>query len=335
MIKILLVIFIIAGIFIALIITGNLTYARPNYPVSISSSRILHVAGYMDSYLTRNEALMVTVSFKGTNPNNIESDNYLLVGMFTTGFSGTTDGLDYGYEAALVLYHNGSIYLLSAVYEVCEVWIAYPEPFGCSLFIPYTIILKHDLIPLNINVNDNVTLFMVWGLDNVLRWYYMINGINSTLTLYDTYHPKAGQLHYFAVGTITIGPYNTFVKYFQFGVESKYSIGNYWIARIYRPAFANYTQHCNASGLSTLPTINIKPQSCYDDFPLNLKWKLVDKAVVTQGSNAYLDDTWRWGSSDFKNVFAQSKDLLANTPPYEIAFFYNVNTISEGTSLWH
>ena len=64
------------------------------------------------------------------------------------------------------------------------------------------------------------------------------------------------------------------------------------------------------------------------------KWIPVDLAVTTQGDICYLDWDWMWGGTPYQGVSAKYyRNPLEN--PYEVEFFYNGQTLSPGTVLWH
>jgi len=103
-------------------------------------------------------------------------------------------------------------------------------------------------------------------------------------------------------------PFGHYVYYYQFGVISSTVIDDsHWSVRLSNPLMMK------------------KPER---------KWIPVDLAVTTQGNICYLDWDWMWGGAPYQGVSAKYyKNSFED--PYQAEFFYNGQTLSPGTVLWH
>lgn len=222
-------------------------------------------------------AVRTTVSFRGTSQSDVQSNNDLFAGMFVTGFS-SADLTDYGFRAEAVLPVAGSTYLVAQVIETCE------AP-GCAIggLSPHWKLLNQTEVPLSFSASDNVTLEMKWS-SGTVTWYYQVNG--GTNSSYHSYTMPSDSRHYFVIGTTA--PPNDYVRYFYFGIESQYNIGNTgWKVGIYNPQYSN--------GTGT--------------------WTSVAQADSSMGNHAYYDYIIRWDGGAYTGVLVCYADSMSCSFP--------------------
>lgn len=277
-----------------------------------SALHVSYVLGYyyVGAYMKSSShwevnAVMATVSFKGTIQSQIQSTNSLSAGIFENGATGT-NGLDYAYSATLNFPGSGSMNIEATVTKVCEGF----NPCG---LVPYEIV-QYDHVPTTPTLSpaDNVTLEMK-GNSTGITWYYSVNG--GTNSSFGSWKPASGSgIHTkFEVGTFNVnllnGLWQVKAKYFQFGVLSRLNTGNTgWKVNILNP------QYLNSSGGS---------------------WHIVLHSTLAQGSNAWLDDFWRWGGFDYGNTTACYADSsICSLPSYDVSIKTSSSTISDGVDLW-
>jgi hypothetical protein len=157
-----------------------------------------------------------------------------------------------------------------------------------------------------------VTLGAEWDSEGYVHYWVFAEGFNFTLPAVNVAGlPNCETMQrQFWSGNMGAGgfPFGHYVYYFQFGVISPTIISDsHWSVRLSNPQMMK------------------KPER---------KWIPVDLAVTTHGDICYLDWDWMWGGAPYHGVSANYyRNPFEN--PYEVEFFYNGQTLSPGTVLWH
>jgi hypothetical protein len=252
------------------------------------------VSAYMTSSYFPVVALQAHFTFGGTNPSVIQSDNHLYIGIYSTVFSATISGQDYGYEALVVLTNTGYMYLGAQVYQVCE------GNAGCGT--PSEKVIFRTTSSPSMGVNDQIMLLMFFSGPTVY-WYYQIN--SNLAYQYASFNPPSDSQLQFEVGTYVAWNGVT-AKYFQLGLESDYNIGHSgWYATI--------------------------SQGQYE---YNGYWCGIPQAKAAQGTDSFMDYWWKWGGSDYTGVDAFYQHNVGFPFNYIEYYWSGSTTLGDGTLLW-
>lgn len=272
---------------------------NPNATLAATATTWPHVGGYMTGSRFGVPAVQVTVSFAGTTPSSIQSNNRLIAGIFDTVFDSTTSGLDYGYRNDVVLTNTGSMYVIGDAWKFCE---GYP-PFTQCGSTPTQQLLYNTYTWITASVSSSITLKLAYDSYGVVHWFYQVDA--GPMTEYGYFIPPSTSQRQFMVGTYYVWFNGHTAKYFQFAIESDYNIGHGgWYALISNPKYF-----------------------------LNGAWSLVPQARAVQGGDAFLDARWLWGGADYTNVNGQYQYNSA-IGPYKLKLFYTTSTLTNGQLLW-
>jgi hypothetical protein len=208
----------------------------------------------------------VTVDFAGTNLTTIQSDNFLSAGIGIHSAGCCVDGIDYSYRFDVYLFHGGGETLAASAWEVCD------DNAACGGH-SWKVLMFFESSPLeHAAIGDNLSLRMEWvhvpaGAEVV--WTYSVGG--DRFTNYTSFSAPKAENPNFNTGVLsggTIGPQQRASYFFQFGVMSRYPVGQAgWTVEL----------RCPALFVSA--------------------WTCVDHAKTLTGDQSYWKIFWRWGES--------------------------------------
>jgi hypothetical protein len=287
----------------------NLTPVETHHIAELNSNQP-YVAGYAAispdlRKLKAISAATINVSFMNTDPNNFPSDAWLGAGLFLQGQDNHYVFVDYGFYIMLVLDASGKLFLDVGLHQTRESSAPIQIPTS-DLLYSYTWQIS------GINPTTTATLGAEWDSEGYVHYWVFAQGFNFTLPAVNVAglpNCETMQRQFWSGNMLTGGfPFGHYVYYFQFGVISTTVIADsHWSVRLSNPQMMK------------------KPER---------KWIPVDLAVTTQGDICYLDWDWMWGGAPYHGVSAKYyRNPLEN--PYEVEFFYNGQTLSPGTVLWH
>lgn len=237
----------------------------------VSSLPPVYVGGYMDSTPGHAQGVALNVSFAGTDPVSIQTDNYLAAGFGVHGAGCCVDGIDYAYRFDAYLFHNGTIWLAATGWEACD------DNAACGGHSWKDLIFDKWGQMTGSTVNSRFVLAMEWS-NSIhgpsINWY---TGDGRTELLYASFTPPSPENHNFNTGVLRggTGAWEQSASYFfQFGVMSAYPIGH--------------------SGWRAMLT-------CPETFSVGASPACVPHAGVVQGSNSFWKVIWKWGE-DYPNV---------------------------------
>jgi hypothetical protein len=216
------------------------------------------------------KGVAVNVDFGGTDPNVIQSDNYLAAGIGIQSPSCCVDGLDYGYRVDVYVFHGGKTILVANAWQTCDTNVACgARPWRNSMF------------RMNLEISGTLTrlwIAMKWN-DRTVSWYYGED--LRSLQTFASFNPPGLENPAFNVGVLkgilSNGPTGS-AYFFQFGIASRYPIGQGgWRVKFDHPSYL-----------------------------LDGSWTSVPHAQSIQGAVSYWKVLWRWGESyDRVGVFAE------------------------------
>ena len=225
----------------------------------------------------------VTVTFNGTTPSTIQSDNYLAAGMGIHAAGCCVDGVDYSYRFDLYLFHSGNEALVASAWEACD------DNAACGGHSWKVLMFLHSEEWNGSDVSEPVHLVMTWAQFSPgfgVQWAYSAAG-GSSVNFTHFVAPTA-ENHDFNTGVLpggTLGPQQSASYFFQFGITSRYPIGHPgWGATFACP--------------SVLTTV----------------WSCVSHAKTIDGSQSFWKVFWRWGEEyTDASVGATGNDTAAFT----------------------
>ncbi len=287
----------------------SLTKVETHHIAKLNSNQP-YVAGYAAispdlRTLKAISAARINVSFMDTDPSSFPSNTWLGAGLFLQGQDNHYVFVDYGFYMMLVLDSSGKLFLDIGLHQTRESSAPIQMPTS-DLLYSYTWEIS------GLNPSATTTLGAQWDSEGYVHYWMFADGFNFTLpAIYVIGFPNCETMQrQFWSGNMRAGgfPFGHYVYYYQFGVISPTAIANsLWEVKL------------------TEPLLMKKPEG---------NWIPVDLAVTTQGDINYLDWDWMWGGKPYEGVSAKYYgNPFAN--PYEVEFYYNGQTISPGTVLWH
>lgn len=287
----------------------NLTPTENHHIAELNSNQP-YVAGYAAvspdlSRLKAISAATINVSFMDTDFSYFPSDAWLGAGLFLQGQDNHYVFVDYGFYIMLVLDASNRLFLDVGLHQTRESSAPIQMPTS-NLLYSYTWQIS------GINPTTTATLGAEWDPEGYVHYWIFAEGFNFTLPAVNVAGlPNCETMQrQFWSGNMRAGgfPFGHYVYYFQFGVISSAVIDDsHWSVRLSDPLMMK------------------KPER---------KWIPVDLAVTTQGDICYLDWDWMWGGAPYQGVSAKYyRNPFEN--PYQVEFFYNGQTLSPGTVLWH
>jgi len=250
-------------------------------------------------------AVTINVSFMDTDPKYFPSDAWLGAGLFVQDQENHYVFVDYAFYTMLILDATGKLFLDVGLHQTRESSAPIQMPTA-DLLYSYTWLIS------GINPSTIVTLGASWDSEGFVHYWVFAEGFNFTLPPVNVAGlPNCATIQrQFWSGNMRAGgfPFGHYVYYFQFGVISPMIIADsHWSVRLSNPHMLK------------------KPER---------KWIPVDLALTTQGDISYLDWDWMWGGAPYHGVSAKYYGNPFENP-YEVEFFYNGQTLSPTTVLWH
>jgi hypothetical protein len=250
----------------------------------------------MEGSAGHTEGAGVTVNFEGTNTQSIQSDNYLSAGIGIHAAGCCVDGIDYSYRYDLIVFSSGNESMVASAWEVCD------DNAACGGH-SWKVLMFLDTMGLGrANLSEDTTLRMNWVQGNggpEVLWSYSVPGAGSRD--FASFVPPVAENHDFNTGVLQGGTLNsaqTASYFFQFGVMSRYPIGQGdWRVLISCPSLFNGT------------------------------WSCIDHAMTLDGSQSFWKIFWRWGE-DYQGV------SVTSTRTGEIQFGYSGESTPSFQRLW-
>jgi hypothetical protein len=228
----------------------------------------LYAGGYMEGTANGTAGVATTVSFAGTNPTSIQSDNYLSAGMGIHSPDCCVDGIDYAYRFDIFLYHDGNESLLASAWQVCDANAACGgHSWKLLMFI------KSGSLAIA-NDNSSVRLQLEWR-NHTVDWSY--GPSQGSTTEFATFEAPPKENPAFNIGVLrTDASVNQqrAAYFFQFGIASRYALG-----------------HSGWTVAFSCPST------------LNGIWTCANNVQTIQGGVSYWKVLWKWGE-DYPNVMA-------------------------------
>ena len=268
--------------------TGSTTTFAQGVPV--------YSGGAMEGPAGHASGAAVTVSFEGTSAQSIQADNYLAAGIGIHAAGCCVDGIDYSYRYDLFLYHSGNESMVASAWEACD------DNAACGGH-SWKVLMFLDSLDLGkANFGENLTLMMNWvqGKDGPeVLWSYSTQGVGPHN--FAVFTPPSAENHVFNTGELQGGTLSSAQKasyFFQFGVMSRYSIGEGgWRVLLSCPSLFNGT------------------------------WSCVDHAMTLGGSQSFWKIFWRWGE-EYQGV------SVTSTRPGDLQFSYSGESTPSFQQLW-
>lgn len=256
----------------------------------------VYSGGTMEGPAGHADGAGVTVSFEGTDTQSIQSNNYLAAGMGIHAAGCCVDGIDYSYRYDLYIFHSGNEFMVASAWEVCD------DNAACGGHSWKVLMFLDSLNMGEANLSENMTLMLNWVQGNKgpeVLWSYSAPG--TTARDFVSFTPPAAENEDFNTGVLQGGTLNsaqTASYFFQFGVMSRYSIGQGgWRVLLSCPSLFNGT------------------------------WSCIEHAMTLDGSQSFWKIFWRWGE-DNQGV------SMTSARPGEIQFSYSGKSTASFQQLW-
>ena len=236
----------------------------PGSTQSFAIGTPVYAGAFMDGPPGHAEGASLTVSFNGTSPSSIQTDNFLAAGMGVHAAGCCVDGVDYSYRFDIYLFHSGDESMVASAWEACD------NNAACGGHSWKVLMFLHVESMNGSNIQAPVQLTMKWAefaSGFGVQWTYA-QGDGPQVNFTRFVAPPA-ENHDFNTGVLpggTLGPGQSGSYFFQFGVMSRYPIEH--------PGW-RVTLACPST--------------------LTSSWSCIGHAKTLDGSQSFWKVFWRWG----------------------------------------